>query len=151
MPPDAVSPPDARSTLDAGSTLDPALPLDVTELGEALREFGRSRMLPRAAYTSERVLAFELERLFAGSWVCVARAEDLASPGDQLAVEVGEVGVLVVRLDDGLRAFANVCRHRGHELLEVGDGFGMVNASGDAPPLAQHLGALDELVAPYRP
>lgn len=196
MPPDAVSPPDARSTLAS------ALPLDATELGEAPREFGRSRTLPRAAYRSRRVLAFELERLFAGSWVCVARAEDLASPGDQLAVQVGEVGVLVVRDSDGsLRAFANVCRHRGHELLEAGasasarsvvcpyhawsyqldgslraapamhdapgfepaahglarlplevwHGFVMVNASGDAPPLAQHLGALDELVAPYRP
>jgi phenylpropionate dioxygenase-like ring-hydroxylating dioxygenase large terminal subunit len=196
MPPDAASPPDARSPVDAD------LPLDAAELGEALREFGRSRMLPRAAYTSERVLAFELERLFAGSWVCVARAEDLASPGDRLAVQVGEVGALVVRDGDGdLRAFANVCRHRGHELLaagastsarslvcpyhawsyrldgslraapgmrdatgfdasghrlvrlplEVWHGFVMVNASGDAPPLDQHLGALDELVAPYRP
>jgi Rieske 2Fe-2S family protein len=179
-----------------------APPLDPAELDEALREFGHSRMLPRAAYTSEQVLAFELERLFAGSWVCVARAEDLPNSGDQLAVQVGEVGVLVVRDHDGsLRAFANVCRHRGHELLPTGasasarsvvcpyhawayrldgslhaapgmreapgfeppahalvslpledwHGFVMVNASRDAPPLRQHLGALDELVAPYQP
>src|SRR6266536_3985418 len=179
-----------------------APPLNPAELGEALREFGQSRMLPRSAYTCERVLAFELERLFAGSWVCVARAEDLSEPGEQLAVQVGEVGVLVVRDRDAtLRAFPNVCRHRGHELLPAGasanarsvvcpyhawsyrldgflraapgmrdgpgfeaaahglaglpledwHGFVMVNASGDAPPLHQHLGALDELVAPYRP
>src|SRR6266566_7996545 len=94
-----------------------APPPGPAELGEALREFGRSRMLPRVAYTSERVLAFEMERLFAGSWVCVARAEDLWDPGDQLAAQIGEVGVLVVRdRDASLRAFANVCRHRGHEL-----------------------------------
>src|SRR5262245_12472466 len=180
----------------------PAPPLDPTELGEALREFGRSRMLPRAAYPSDHVLAFELERLFAGSWVCVARAEELAAPGELLAVQIGEVGVLLLRDGDGgPRAFANVCRHRGHELLPAGastsaksvvwtcrawsyrldgslraapgmraavgfeaaahglvplplqvwHGFVMVNASGDAPPLDQHLGALDELVAPYRP
>jgi Rieske 2Fe-2S family protein len=179
-----------------------APPLDPTELGETLREFGSSRMLPRAAYTSERVLAFELERLFAGSWVCLARAEELPDPGDQLAAQIGEVGVLVLRDRDGaLRAFANLCRHRGHELLPAGastssksvvcpyhawsyrldgslraapgmrgsdgfeatahglvrlpvhvwHGFVMVNASGDAPPLDRHLGALDELVAPYRP
>src|SRR6266498_3044333 len=98
-----------------------APPLDPAELGEALREFGQSRTLPRVAYTSERVLAFELERLFAGSWVCVARAEDLPDPGDRLAVQVGDVGVLVVRDRDAtLRAFANVCRHRGHELLPAG-------------------------------
>src|SRR6266542_1201290 len=110
-----------------------APPLDPAELGEALREFGQSRMLPRVAYTSERVLAFELERLFAGSWVCVARAEDLPDPGDRLAVQVCDVGVLV-----GLP-------------LEVWHGFVMVNASGDAAPLGQHLGALDELVTAYRP
>src|SRR6266511_1785887 len=74
-------------------------------------------MLPLVGYTSERVLAFELERLFAGSWVCVARAEDLPDPGDRLAVQVGDVGVLVVRDRNAtLRAFANLCRHRGHEL-----------------------------------
>src|SRR6266536_1209988 len=81
----------------------------------------RTLALPRVAYTSERVLAFEMERLFAGSWVCVARAEDLWDPGDQLAAQIGEVGVLVVRdRDASLRAFANVCRHRGHELLPGG-------------------------------
>src|SRR6266511_3618624 len=108
-----------------------APPLDPAELGEALREFGQSRTLPRVAYTSERVLAFELERLFAGSWVCVARAEDLPDPGDRLAVQVGDVGVLVVRDRDAtLRAFANVCRHRGHELLAAGARAGRPAAGG---------------------
>src|SRR6266516_4790676 len=118
-----------------------APPPGPAELGEALREFGRSRMLPRAAYTSERVLAFEMERLFAGSWVCVARAEDLRDPGDQLAAPG-------MRDAPGFEAPA-------HGLvslpLEEWHGFVMVNASGDAPPLHRHLGALDELVAPYRP
>src|SRR6266540_86777 len=143
-----------------------APPLDPAELGEALREFGQSRTLPRVAYTSERVLAFELERLFAGSWVCVARAEDLPDPGDRLAVQVGDVGVLVVRDRDAtLRAFANVCRHRGHELLPAGasasarsvvcpyhawayrlDGSlraapGMRDAEGFAPPATRHRSA----------
>ncbi len=98
-----------------------AAPFTAAALDEALLDFGRSRMLPRAAYTSERVLAFELERLFAGSWVCAGRAEDLGAPGSQRALLAGNVGVLVVRGGDGaLRAFANVCRHRGHELLTTG-------------------------------
>jgi Rieske 2Fe-2S family protein len=41
--------------------------------------------------------------------------------GDQRAVRIGVEGVLLVRDRDGeLRAFYNVCRHRGHELLEAG-------------------------------
>jgi len=75
-------------------------------------------MLPRAAYVSEAVLAWEAEHLFAGVWTCVGWAGRLAEPGSLRAVQVGPVGVLLARGGDGeLRAFANVCRHRGHELL----------------------------------
>jgi glycine betaine catabolism A len=178
-----------------------APPFDPVDLEPALRPFGQSRMLPRDAYTSPRVLAFEQERFFAGSWTCVGREGDLEGTGAQRAMRVGGAGVLLVRATDGrVRAFANTCRHRGHELLGVGEqttrrtvlcpyhawtydldgalrvapgfrdhgdfrpadhglvelpleswhGFLFVNGSGDAPPFAEHVGALDELVAPYR-
>ena len=180
----------------------PAPPFDPADLEPALRPFGQSRMLPRAAYTSERVLAFELERFFAGSWACVGREGDLEGAGAQRAVRVGGAGVLLVRGGDGrARAFANTCRHRGHELLgaeestvrrtilcpyhawtydldgalrvapgfrdlpgferadhglvelplESWHGFLFVNGTGEAPPFAEHAGALEQLVAPYRP
>ena len=178
-----------------------APPFDPVDLEPALRPFGQSRMLPRDAYTSPRVFAFEQERFFAGSWTCVGREGDLEGTGAQRAVRVGGAGVLLVRATDGrVRAFANTCRHRGHELLGVGEqttrrtvlcpyhawtyeldgalrvapgfrdhgdfrpadhglvelpleswhGFLFVNGSGDAPPFAEHVGALDDLVAPYR-
>ena len=42
-------------------------------------------------------------------------------PGSQVAVDTGAGGVLLVRGEDGVvRAFANTCRHRGHELLPCG-------------------------------
>jgi Rieske 2Fe-2S family protein len=179
-----------------------APPFDPVDLEPALRPFGQSRMLPRDAYTSPRVFAFEQERFFAGSWTCVGREGDLEATGAQRAVRVGGAGALLVRGADGrARAFANTCRHRGHELLGVGEqttrrtvlcpyhawtydldgslrvapgfrdhtefrpgehglvelpleswhGFLFVNGSGDAPPFAEHAGALDELVAPYQP
>jgi glycine betaine catabolism A len=57
-----------------------------------------------------------------GSGACDAHSP-LGSPGDQRAVRVGSTGILLVRGDDGvLRGFFNACRHRGHELLEVGAG-----------------------------
>jgi Rieske 2Fe-2S family protein len=178
-----------------------APPFDPVDLEPALRPFGQSRMLPRDAYTSPRVFAFEQERFFAGSWTCVGREGDLEGTGAQRAVRVGGAGVLLARGSDGrVRAFANTCRHRGHELLGVGEqttrrtvlcpyhawtydldgalrvapgfrdhgdfrpaehglvelpleswhGFLFVNGSGDAPPFAEHVGALDDLVAPYR-
>jgi Rieske 2Fe-2S family protein len=179
-----------------------APPFEPVDLEPALRPFGQSRMLPRDAYVSPRVFAFEQERFFAGSWTCVGREGDLEGTGAQRAARIGGAGVLLARGTDGrVRAFANTCRHRGHELLGVGEqttrrtvlcpyhawtydldgslrvapgfrehgefrptehglvelpleswhGFLFVNGSGDAPPFADHVGALDDLVAPYRP
>ena len=98
-----------------------APPFEPVDLEPALRPFGQSRMLPRDAYMSARVFAFEQERFFAGSWTCVGREGDLEGTGAQRAVGVGGAGVLLTRGTHGrVRAFANTCRHRGHELLGVG-------------------------------
>jgi phenylpropionate dioxygenase-like ring-hydroxylating dioxygenase large terminal subunit len=96
-------------------------PIDPAGLAESLRPFGDSRMLPRVAYVDEAVFEWEQNHFFGGGWMCVGRSEDVAEPGDQRAEAVGPAGVLLVRGDDGeLRAFANTCRHRGHELLGCG-------------------------------
>jgi Rieske 2Fe-2S family protein len=76
--------------------------------------------LPRSAYVDAEVWEAERERLFARQWFCVAREEDVPEPGDVLAVDVAGESVLLVRGDDALRAFYNVCRHRGSQLLDPG-------------------------------
>ena len=98
-------------------------PIDRAELEDALRPFAESRMLPRAAYVDPVVFEWERRHFFGGGWICVARSEQLPEPGDQRAEAIGEGGVLLVRGEDGvLRAFANSCRHRGHELMPCGEG-----------------------------
>src|SRR3954470_63031 len=87
------------------------------------------RMLPAEAYTSTDVLDWERRHLFAGTWTCLGREEDLfpaldgGRPTTPRAAAVRDVTALLVRdpaRDDTVRMFANTCRHRGHELL--GDG-----------------------------
>jgi Rieske 2Fe-2S family protein len=98
---------------------DPA-PVPANDLAAALAPFGRSRMLPRAAYVDEAVFEWERRNIFSG-WICVGHAGDLDAVGTQRAVGSGANGVLLVHGDDGtIRAFANTCRHRGHELLGCG-------------------------------
>jgi len=86
-----------------------------------LEPFGQSFTLPSEAYVSEEVFGWEKENFFEGSWTCVGRSLDLPHRGDRKAVKVGTEGVLLVRdEEDELRAFFNVCRHRGHELVATG-------------------------------
>jgi phenylpropionate dioxygenase-like ring-hydroxylating dioxygenase large terminal subunit len=98
-------------------------PIDPELLRPVLEpDLSAARTLPPAAYTSDDVLEWERRNFFEGSWVCVGRAEDLATPGDQRAVRIGEEGILLVRGKDAvLRGFFNSCRHRGHELLAEGE------------------------------
>jgi glycine betaine catabolism A len=179
------------------------LPFDPRDLEACLAPPGRT--LPRGAYTSDGVLAWEREAFLDGSWTCLGRASELPEPGNQRAVRVGDEAILLARGKDGrLRGFFNTCRHRGHELLPCGGpvvtsraircpyhswtygldggfktapqfvdrgdwrkddqdnglvparveewgGWAFVNASGDAPPLAEHVGNLAETLAPYEP
>jgi Rieske 2Fe-2S family protein len=100
------------------TTIPPA-PLDPAEVALALAPFGESRLLPRDAYVSDEVLEWERRYLF-DDWMCVGRSSDVPPTGLR-AESVGGYGVLLVRDKDGeLRAFENVCRHRGHELLPCG-------------------------------
>ena len=97
-------------------------PLDPVELEHSLAPFGHSRMLPMAAYISQDVFQWERRTFFEKGWMCVGFSADIAEPGDQRAESVGIGGILLMRGQDGvLRAFANVCSHRGHELLPCGE------------------------------
>jgi Rieske 2Fe-2S family protein len=97
-------------------------PLDEAALAASLRPFGESRMLPREAYVDAAVFAWEQEHFVERGWVCLGGAGELAAAGDQRADAVGRGGVFLVRgSDERLRAFANACRHRGHELLPCGE------------------------------
>ena len=71
-------------------------------------------------YSSPEVFRIETQRLFHGQWFCVGRADQVPSPGDCLHVSVAGESIVVLRgRDDALRAFYNVCRHRGSRLLRT--------------------------------
>ena len=81
----------------------------------------RATTLIRDAYVSDDFFAEERERVFAGGWVAAGCTEAVRNPGDALVADIAGRSVLVVRGRDGeLRAFYNVCRHRGTRLLEPG-------------------------------
>jgi choline monooxygenase len=77
-----------------------------------------SRALPARAYRDPDVAELELERIFERTWQFVAHVSRLPNPGSYLTATAGRQPLLVLRDHDGeLRAFRNVCRHRGSRLL----------------------------------
>jgi len=81
------------------------------------RRAGLEPTLPSAWYRDARVFALEKERIFCREWFCAAREEELAGPGAFRLLEVFGESVILLRNRDGeLRAFYNVCRHRGSRL-----------------------------------
>jgi phenylpropionate dioxygenase-like ring-hydroxylating dioxygenase large terminal subunit len=79
----------------------------------------RARTLPGSFYADAAHHSLEMDRVFGQAWVGVGSADDIAGPGSYLACNAGRTPVLVVRDDRGtLRAFLNVCRHRGSPLAE---------------------------------
>jgi Rieske 2Fe-2S family protein len=84
---------------------------------EVFREVTQASHAPGALYSDPRVLDLEMQRIFRKDWFCVARDEELAQAGDYFAFRILNEPVLLCRDKAGrIRAYANMCRHRGVEL-----------------------------------
>jgi Rieske 2Fe-2S family protein len=79
-----------------------------------------AKTLPQTYFISDAVFATENERIFARNWLVVGHANDIPATGDYFLATVGRESVLIVRdQGDAIRAFHNVCRHRGARLCEA--------------------------------
>lgn len=75
-------------------------------------------MPPSSWYVDQQFLDLERERVFGATWQPVARVAQLREPGDHVAGQVAGMPYVVTRDDGGeLRAFHNVCRHKGREVV----------------------------------
>jgi choline monooxygenase len=77
----------------------------------------RPTMVPADRYYSAAFAQLEVERMWPRVWQVACTVDHVAEPGDYFEYRCGPYSVLIVRGDDGtLRAFQNVCRHRGNSL-----------------------------------
>jgi choline monooxygenase len=90
---------------------DPTLPLE------------RARTIPAAWYHDAGLAALERQTVFASTWQMVGRADQVAEPGSFFTLDLAGEPILVVRDQSGtLRAFHNVCRHRGARVVSQEQG-----------------------------
>lgn len=77
----------------------------------------RPTLVPADRYYAPEFAALEVERMWPRVWQFACTVDHVSEPGDYFEYRCGPYSVLVVRGDDGeLRAFQNVCRHRGNAL-----------------------------------
>jgi phenylpropionate dioxygenase-like ring-hydroxylating dioxygenase large terminal subunit len=94
-------------------------PADIASLPPLEHALEDGWTLPASWYTEPDVAALERERLFARAWTYAGPSEWVSEPGSYFAAQIGHVPVAVVRGSDGiLRGLVNVCRHRGHLVVE---------------------------------
>lgn len=79
--------------------------------------------LPGSTYTDQNFFRAEQEHIFEQMWFCAVRAADLDKPGAYRTVQVGRESIIITRnRKHGIRAFYNVCRHRGAKLCTEDSG-----------------------------
>ena len=108
--------------------MSPSPQLAIPNPGRLANDYG----LPGWTYRDPEALEAERLRVFRPSWQLVCHLSDIPRPGDWRSLLIMGESIVAVRGDDGrVRAFANVCRHRGARIV---DG---------------HAGCAKKLVCPY--
>src|SRR5215510_7436944 len=82
-----------------------------------------AKTLPARYYTDSKLFPEELERFYCQSWICAGRSEQAAGPGDYFLREIARQSIILTRsADQQVRAFYNVCRHRGTRIVTSAEG-----------------------------
>jgi phenylpropionate dioxygenase-like ring-hydroxylating dioxygenase large terminal subunit len=97
-----------------------------------------NEVIPSERYKSRAFMEKEWDRMWTRVWLMGCHVDEIPEPGDYTTTDIGDESILIVRGHDGVvRAFYNVCSHRGNQLKFSGDG------SADTILCAYHLWEYD--------
>ena len=79
--------------------------------------------LPREFYVSDAVFAADVDRVVSRKWIMAAHVDNLRQRGDYVLFKIGDEQIVIIRENETrIRAFYNVCRHRGSTLCSQSSG-----------------------------
>lgn len=97
--------------------------LEATERCTDIPDTWDRRGLPGWCYHSEALLNLEREHIFLRHWQIACHVSDIPEPGNYLTFDMCNERAIILRDNDGtVRAFHNICRHRGSRLVTSAQG-----------------------------
>ena len=76
-----------------------------------------SECYSKDGYFSRDYMRLEWEKLWTRSWLIAGVSSDIPEVGDFLVFDIGDESIIVTRTEEGVKAFYNVCSHRGSKLV----------------------------------
>ena len=117
----------AKGAIDLTIHSSPAAATDAEFVAGLLRRQPEGFSLHQGLYNSPEAFRHDLERIFGRHWFLAGHAGSAPAPGDYYLADIGTESIIIVRGQDGvLRAFANVCRHRGSHVCTKPEGHASV-------------------------
>ncbi|NOX70771.1 MAG: aromatic ring-hydroxylating dioxygenase subunit alpha [Gammaproteobacteria bacterium] len=96
---------------------------DTDTISALIENQQRGWSLDQRFYTDPGIYALELERIITRNWILAGHVSQLPETGDFKVLKVANESAIIVRSQDGsIKAFANVCRHRGSLVCLEGEG-----------------------------
>ncbi|WGF88972.1 aromatic ring-hydroxylating oxygenase subunit alpha [Marinivivus vitaminiproducens] len=97
--------------------------VSLSDLADMIKRHKPGYTLEAPFYSSESIFKTDMDLIFGRHWIFVATEPEVPEPGDYITIAIGTTSVIILRDDDGgVRAFHNVCRHRGARLLHETQG-----------------------------
>ena len=72
---------------------------------------------PKDGYINRDYMSREWNSLWTDSWLIAGVSSDLSKAGDYFLFDIGDESIIVTRTEEGVKAFYNVCSHRGAKLV----------------------------------
>ena len=97
--------------------------VDLTAIARLLDSRKPGHSLPQGLYNGQDAFDFDMDAIFARSWLMVGFEVELPRDGSWMSTTIGPWPVIVTRDRNGdLHAFHNACRHRGAQICKPGKG-----------------------------
>ena len=75
--------------------------------------------MPGWYYSDQRLFELEKNKVFADGWVCVGHQSEISIIGQYVTATIGDEPIVILRdRQKQIRAFSNICRHRGMTLVD---------------------------------